>query len=417
MIANPATNASDLEIGPWSGINNAIAPDRQVFQPSKDGSSRPSLVSASNVDLTDDGWPRSRPSLALDTALSNGLGGWEVGGRLFFQDGVTLYERAATDAALITGLSYRAALAEHWGKVYVTDGAKHWEIDGTSVRSWGLPIPTLAGLTQGAGSLYAPGKYLVRAAFVDANSNEGGVSPTYEIELSGTAGTAAKPAQEGGIALSVQGATADVVQVNLYVSEANQKTTSFAGVVPIDSANDVLITGIESIGDPPRTEFMQGPITNADGLCSFRAFMLMWRENYIFRSEAAQPHLFHRLSVMQFPDAVVGAEGVAGGLWVATARGLWWVTGESPEQWVPVRKTTTPVLAGSMLISGAHIPRLQTDGLVALFATETGLVAGMPDGITMNMTENVYRFPSGSRASFSYVERDGLHQILIGITE
>src|SRR5574343_155339 len=187
-------------IGPFAGIDNVHIATNNVFQVPERGEQRlMNVVSATNLDFMDEGWARSRKLLSDDTTLVAGLGGWDVGGRMFFQDDSTLYERTTTDTALITGLRARAMLCEHWGKVYVTDGTNHWELDGQTVRDWGLPVPAVT-LSPGTGHLEA-GTYLVQVAFVDALGNEGGTSDVSSATL--TTAT--------GIVISVSNASSSVV--------------------------------------------------------------------------------------------------------------------------------------------------------------------------------------------------------------
>ena len=395
-----------VSLGPWSGVDNVHSPDASTFQPPGELEKRlAALVAAPDVDIDDDGWPASRLPATTDTVLVSGRGGWSVGGRTFFQDGNTLYERLETDTALITGLSARAMLAEHWGRTYVTDGVQHWELDGQTVRDWGLPVPVLT-LYPGNGALTA-GTYLVQAAFVDAQGNEGGTSDIASASL--TSAT--------GIVVELAGASPRVVGVNLYVSRRDQKQTSWLATVQLGSFPYQITMDDVTAADPPKTEQMTGPISEAAGLFSFRAFLLMWRDSYVFRSEAAEPHLFHGDNMMQFGATVTSCEGVAGGMWIGTAKGLWWVQGDDPDKWVPIRKTFDAVSRGSTRIQGQKMARLQTDDLVALFVTESGLVAGLPNGNVLALTDGVYTFNPAQRASIAYAERDNLRQLFVGMVD
>lgn len=386
------------------GIDNVHAVDARTFQPPGHQEKRlAALVAATDVDLNNDGWVSSRNALEVDTALTTGIGGWSVAGRMFYQDGGTLYERTTTDTALITGLRARAMLTEHWGKVYITDGTTHWELDGQTMRDWGLPVPTLS-LSPGSGSLVA-GTYLVQAAFVDAQGNEGGTSDVASAGL--TDATA--------IVVDVAGASPTVASVNLYVSRKDQRHTSWLATVPLGRFPYTIQTDDTTAADPPKTEQMMGPISSAAGLFSFRAFLLMWRDSYVFRSEAAEPHLFHGDDFMQFGATVTACEGVAGGMWIGTTKGLWWVQGEDPSQWVPVRKTFNAVARGSKKIQGWKIPRLQTDEMTALFIDTSGLVAGTADGRDVHLTDGVYTLDPTLRASIAYAERGDLRQLLVGM--
>jgi len=393
-----------IALGGWSGVDNVHSPDARTFQPPGELEKRlAALVAASDVDLDDDGWPSSRKALATDTALTAGLGGCSIDGRMFFQNGSTLYERTSSDTALITGLTTRAMLAEHWGNVYVTDGTRHWEIDGQTVRDWGLPVPTVT-LSPGTGNLDA-GAYLVQVSFVDAQGNEGGTSDIASATL--TSAT--------GVVVEITGASPAVAAVNVYVSRRDQKQTSWLATVSLGSFPYLIQTDDTTAADPPKTEQMTGPISNAAGLFSFRAFLLMWRDNAVFRSEAAEPHLFHGDDFMQFNANVTACEGLAGGMWIGTENGLWFVQGDDPDKWIPVRKTFSAVARGSKQLQGSKIPKVQTDERVALFVTASELVACTADGRNIHLTDGVYKFDANQRASIDYNESGDLRQIFIGL--
>lgn len=404
-----------VKIGPFSGINNVQSSSASAFQVSEGKSI--AVVAANDVDLNDDGWPTNRLPIAIDTTIITPLGGWDIAGRMFYQAADRLYERTTTDIVLISGLVSRVSICEHWGLIFVTDGTNHWEIDGTTVRVWGLPIPEIV-LSPATGNLVA-GQYLVQCAFIDARGNEGGTSDTELVTL--TSAT--------GILVSISNQSPEVVGVNIYVSRRDQKQTSYLTTVALGNLPYTIINVDTTIADPPKTLQMTGPITSAAGIFSFRAFILMWRDGVVFRSESAEPHLFHGDNFMQFGSDVRACEGVTGknitgGMWIGTDNGLWWIQGEDPSSWLPIRKTFSSVLRGSIRIQGNKIKNLETDDLVALFATKSGLVAGMPDGTALHLTDGIYTFPSHARASFAYVEKaDPLHttndlrQILIGLVE
>lgn len=385
------------------GMNNVLHGTHQVFQvrQTANGAAPPLAVkSIVDFDLDSDGMLSARPGV-VQYPMSYPLGLWSVAGRLFKQSGDVLYEG---DTLLVQGLVGRVSIAEHWGYVYLTDGLRSYWLDSETVRPWGLPVPTVT-LTAATGAL-AAGRYLVQVSFSDALGNEGGASAVASIVL----------ATAGGFQVNVAGARPGATHANIYVGEAEQKHTSFLCQVAL-SALPYTVTSVRvSVADPPKTEQMIGPIVGAEGLFSFRAFLLMWRGQAVFRSEGAEPQLFHPYSIMQFPDQVKACAGVAGGLWIGTARGLWWVQGEDPSGWIPVQRSTQMVAWNAGLIDAAKIPKLQMQGTVALFATTRGLVVGTADGQLIELTDQ-YHFDltDDSRASFAFVERDGLQQLVVAI--
>lgn len=390
-----------VDLGPWSGIDNVHAPDHPVFGPPREGQRPAALTAAVDVDLDDAGQVRSRPGTTVLRAVRAPVQVWAGSGRWWVQDGDALVRDDGVVA--VTGLRRRAALVEHWGTVFGSDGSTHFQIlaDG-SATNWGLPVPAVS--VQAVTGALPTGTYLVQAAAVDAAGNEGGVSDL----------AAAVLAEGQSLLVEVAPLPRSVVAVNLYAGSAGQPRPTFQAQVPVTSLPYTLTT-LSGAADPPRTAQMQGPWTGLEGAASFRAFLLLWRGNAIVRSEAAEPHLFHPDNLMQFPAPVVGVVGVAGGLWVATAGGLWFVAGEDPGQWVPVQKTFRPVLAGGAAVPGGVIPAAQTGDLCGLFAAREGMWCGRPDGSLLNLTDQRYQFASGARASVAVTRRpaDGLSQILV----
>jgi hypothetical protein len=249
----------------------------------------------------------------------------------------------------------------------------------------------------------------VQATFSDARGNEGGACSPVEVVLSATGAIA--------VALSVLSDTTGATHLNIYVGEADQELTSFVGRVAL-AALPYTVTSVKvSAGDIPVTDYQGPPPSLLTGIVGHRAYLLAWRENVLFRSEPQEPHLFDYEHTFPFPDDIRACESVEGGLWVATAGGLWWMSGDSPEQWIPLHKTSTAAAKGSMLIEGHKIPRLETSGRVALFCTERGLVAGLPGGGVAHLTDGRYHFDPGVRVSMAYVERGDLRQILVAMVE
>lgn len=392
----------EIGIGPWPlGIDNVHPADHEVFQPRMGPDAPfPRLRAATDLDLSDRGRARTRPPVGTVLALTAPEGLLSLGGRLFHQDDGTLYEG---DTALITGLTQRALACSHAGLIFVSDGTAHYEIDAATVRTWGLPVPTLA-LAAVEGDLPA-GTYHVRASFSDARKNEGGTSKVYAITLNG----------EQDIAVTVSGATADAVKVNLYAGRAQQRHTSFVVQVAPAATPYTLTTVSVSESDPPRTEGMTGPWTGLRGLLSFRAFLMFWRDNVLVRSEAQEPHLFHGDSIYPFPGSITAVEGLVPGAWIGTDAGLWWMSGQDKDTWIPERKTTAAVFPGSLQVEGWKVPAAQTMDMVAVFVAEDGVLVGLPGGAVLNLTPD-YHFTTASRVSLCASRRADLNQLLIAVT-
>lgn len=399
-------------LSPFSGIDNVHYEGHVAFAPSAtEGGRITALLEASNLDLTDDGRLQTRKGMVETAELDTGQGAWEINGRYLVQSKGSLKEGVTT---FVTGLLRRASLVSHNGLIYGTDGTQYFEIEGTTVRNWGLPVPVLT-ITATPDSTSPPpatagpiaaGTYLVQASFSDSRGNEGGACDSYVATLSNV----------GNIVITLgTGSTTGATHVNLYVSPVNHEHTSFVAKVALASLPYSLTSTSVTVGDPPSSRGLTAPPAGLAGLVSHRAFLMGWRDNVIWRSEAQEPHLFDPEAILPFAGTVRACESVAGGLWVATSKGLVWVAGEDPQNWIPIQRTTAAATAGSMLIEGHKLGTLQTADLVALFCTSEGLVAGLPGGSVAHLTDGRYHFDPGARASFAYCERDDLRQIFIGL--
>jgi hypothetical protein len=409
MAKRPAASPAPqpIALGPWPlGVDNVHASDHAVFQVGGEAPAR--LVAASNLDLDDTGRLYRRPGLVTALADLVAVGAWEVAGRHFLQDGDgTLWEvRNGVAVAVVQELVRRPALVAHAGLIYGSDGTTHFELDGTTVRTWGLPVPIIRATYQ-AGAGFDAGRYQVQATFSDARGNQGGASSPVEVVLAAAGGIA--------VELSPLSLSAGATHLNIYAGRANQPVPSFVAQVALAALPYVATSLAVSAGDIARTEYMGGPAEGLVGLVSHRAYLCAWRDDTVFRSEPQEPHLFDYERHMLFNHPVQACESVAGGLWVGTTGGLVWVAGEGPETWIPSRRTKTAVAKGSLLIEGHKLPALETADLVALFCTASGLVAGLPGGGVVHLSDGRYHFDPGARVSLAYVERGELRQILIGV--
>jgi hypothetical protein len=376
---------------PCGGIDNVHAASHAVFQPRQvNGQPAPPerVQSVVDLDIDSDGAVSTRPGVATVHPTEVPVGLWGVGGREFWQSAGTLYEGTTIR---VTGLCRRVVLQEHGGSIFGTDGSKHFVLTGDTVATWGLPVPEIT--VRAVSGMLTAGRYLVQASFADMAGNEGGLCDFAAIDL----------IDGQSIEIDVIVSSPLVVAVNLYVGAAEQARVAFQRQVGV-SGFPCTLAELSLAADPPRTHQMQGPWEGLVGIASFRAFILVWRDQVVVRSEATEPHLFHPDNIMQFPNEVLGVFPLTSGVWVSTSGGLWWVAGEDPGSFIPSRKTTTPMLRGGGLAQGRFFPSLQTTDLVALMASREGLVAGRSDGTAVPMTYNRYHFAQGDEVSLAVAE-------------
>lgn len=387
------------------GMDNFHDSTHGAFQPqrasSKQWTSPERLKLVRDLDIDTVGNMDPRPGVAAVRTLTTPQGLWSIASRMFYQAAGVLYEylTSNTQRTLVTGLVKRAVLVDHGGLIWGSDGTQNFVINGATVSVWGVPVPTVT-ITNTTGTL-PPGRYLVQGSWSDAVGNEGGVSDLVSTTLV-TAG-----------AISVTALVpSGVTHLNIYASQGDQAHTSFVAKVPVASLPYTIAAPVSET-DPPVTEQMTGPWAGLEGIASFRAFLLLWRDNVVVHSEAQEPHLFHADSIWSFPATVRAVAPVGDGVWVATAQGLWWVSGEDPASMIPLYKSSVVCAKGSLVVQGPTIQTLQTHDPVALFIAPTGLVAGLSGGVVVHLTQDVYHVGLVSQVSLAVAERNGTRQLFI----
>lgn len=390
-----------IELSPFAGINNQADPDSELFlsRRTQQGTTPAFVREAMDVDLSVSGEFVSREPAVLETALSEPKGMWKIAGKLAYQDGPDFYWDGTKVAS---GLIRRVVHTSYWGSYFLTDGATHFEITAEGgVRMWGLPVPTVT-LAPTSGNLPV-GSYVIKAAFVDATGNEGGTSDAVSVTL-----TSIK-----GIQVDVANA-ARVASVRVYCSPVDQPEPVLVGDYalndfPVDITANPSEDGMITVSDS-----LRGPPSNAAGLATFRAFLMLWRDNQVFRSEPAEPHVFYPRNFMTFPSDVTAIEASEAGMWVGTKAGLFWVTGDDPKTWIPKRRLPDAIAIGSCMLEDYELPFLGEKGLIALFISpKNGIIAGLENGSTVVLGN--YTLPDVSRASIGLVERGDYRRLVIAL--
>lgn len=405
--------AEPTSLGPWPlGLDNVHDPRHRVFQLPGKNQPPARLKIATDVDLTDEGWPSTRLPATTVQTLTEGLGLWSFGDRAFYQDGANLYEIGTVDP-IVTGLTRRIEFVEYGNRLLLSDGSTHKELDATTVRAWGLPVPVVT-LSATAGATFPAGIYRVEVTFFDGR-NEGGSSIPRLITLS----------SPSNIQVSVSGHDARAQSMRLYVGESNQEPNYGRTIAISGSGPQVFQAGYATVvGKPPVTRNMAGPISGLTSLATFKSFVLAGKSDTVFRSEGQQPHLFDYTRFVSFPENITEsgtaplATDAGSGWWQGTEGGLYWVFGENPQDWKPAKKTNGRVLAGCAVVPGGFFPTLQTSNPVAVYVGQTGVMICLVSGEVIPVTQDRYHvdISAYTRASFALSTRGEFRQLLVGLS-
>lgn len=397
---------TEFAFGPWpAGQDTFHAPSHAVFQLS-DGR-RERLAVAVNVNIDDEGWALRRAGLIQRLSLSNGLGTFAFGSFLFVQDGGTILsidQTAWTSTSLVTGLtaSARVLFYEHAGQVWWTNGEACGRIDASgTAHGWGYNKPGHCVLSALSGPL-AAGTYQVACTAQYADGAESGTGRASEIALpEGSAISVALPDVPDG-----------AESINIYVTNSNLHGLMWQKNV-LASKMPTAIIAVRDTKRPLRTQF-RGPPPAGTGIFSYRGLLLIYRDGALFRSSGISHHLFLATQSETLPSAILAGAGLSGGFWRVTAHGAWWTVGQNPVDWHTEHTDTIEYAAGSMMISGLLIPKLEETRQIALFFSTRGLMVGLPDGRMINLATDQLRIDvHNKRASFILKDKDSLRSLIV----
>lgn len=213
--------------GPWLGINNRL-PDYALSVRDKGDW----LRDAVDVDIDNAGKARRRAAVSLVQAMTNAdslhmtsaTAGYLRRGSAIYAITLPVYSET-----LFKVLSADAPLswAEFNGSLYYSNGTDSGRIDGGVAYPWGLATPDAPTCTTVLGSLYA-GTYQVGVSYYNnVTGEEGGISASSNPSLSA----------DGGIRVTLPGASAGATHVNVYFSTVNGSIPMWIGSYAIGTAS------------------------------------------------------------------------------------------------------------------------------------------------------------------------------------
>jgi hypothetical protein len=247
------------------------------------------------------------------------------------------------------------------------------------------------------------GRYLVAVSTENAQGVESGAT-VVPVELG----------SDGGIRFTFQTLDPGAVWVNLYASEANGKTPFWQQTIPLLSEYDLVAVGLST--DPLRTAGLHPPPLGQI-VRGYRGRVLVAKDSALYWSQPLAYHQFKLATDVQlFADRVVLLEPTEGGFYVATSRTTWWVSGDDPEAWTPREIDNHYVFEGAALRVPSHlIAGLESGTEIPVWATDHGLVAGLPGGQIKHLTYDSVAMDRFSSARFGLREENGLRQIITSL--
>lgn len=414
-----------ISLGPWPlGVDNVHAPSHRVFQVPGQGQPPARLRAATNVNLDDEGWPSAIPGTSVvGDPLAEGTRLVSADGTLFTQDGATL---AWGEEGLVDGL-VGPLVTHEWpvggGRLWCTDGVQRFQIRDGVFKPWGLvkPTPVIVDLEEGVTGTLRAGAYLVattlRSGLLnDPTAQESGAYAPIEVELE----------TPGGFTVDQVVSDTNATHVAFYISAVNGSEPLLVSIVAVTENPDTFVRSASlTLTSPAQLGVTRFPLLTLGAgpppmgilaIGSLQAFLLVGAGANVYRSRPGQPWLFDLgMAIQVFPTAITTVVGLQSGAWVGTYGGLYWLAGDAPESWRRVRVCPDRIIPHGAVVPGGAIPALQTDALVALFATTTGLVAGLPDGSIRRLTQDRYHLPAATAVRIVYHESE--RRFFVAVTE
>jgi hypothetical protein len=125
--------------------------------------------------------------------------------------------------------------------------------------------------------------------------------------------------------------------------------------------------------------------------------------------------------MQMFGSRIVLVEPVPDGVYVAIeSGGTFWIEGTSPADWRVRQVDDRRVAEGAAArVLASRLPWLesQLEVMVPVWATQDGLVAGLPGGLLRAPQASNIAMDAHKKASVAYVERPNLRQILTTLRE
>ena len=392
-----------IKLTPWLGQNNIWDEYDLRFTPTSER--QVPVTAAVNVDWDVGGKAYLRPGSTLAKAGTAYKSAFPFGSHCLIQDGGTLYKADTSFnlTSLETGLSSSLAFeyVEYGGQVYMTNSevCRRFTSAG-NLLNWGMTVPPVATLGTTAGSL-DQATYRVTCTLVDASGVESGAPKAAELTTS------------GAITVDLSSMDSNATHVNIYAARGDLPELYWNQKVAV-GALPATITDVQVSDRVLRNKYLRGPIPGSNVFSHF-GYLMLCKDNFVFRSRGQAPHLFHpRSEILTFPSDVQGGGSVRDGFYIATSGGLFWISGSEPVKWFATRKDDTAYAKGMFRFPGRYFPELNTDDTVVAFGYKGGVAFGLPSGIVRYVTHDRLRLASTpSQISMLYRENNAIHQLLM----
>jgi len=354
------------------------------------------LVIADNVDMRRQSKVTRRPGFA-DTAYVPAAtihSAWADKQLFIFQEGTSLKRfRSATDVVTLrSGLTAGGKISAY----RLQNNHVHWSnttetgvIDpGGSARELGITPPAREAGSVVSGEL-GEGRYLYSFTFVEGDGRESGAPLSTLREVP----------ENSGLSFTFSAGLAR----NFYITEENGEELYLAATV-LAGETSFTYRSRSPLTSIALNRMNMGPPAPWDDIDWFRATLLTAVEDRVEWTMEFDYELRDiAMGYMLFGEKVHVVAGLQNGFYVGTESAHWWYEGDNMNNLVMVQVADYGAIPGTKVhIAGGVVGTGESTERIPLWATEKGIVMGLPGGTLRNAHENKVDFPGGKSGTALY---------------
>lgn len=380
-----------IEFKGFRGLRNDVDPERLESG---------DLVVAENVDLDNSGRLSRRSGYVLQMAGDvHSL--WADSEVCLFVQGSTL-KRLNDDlstATSVKSLSSNDPVSYDRlnDTVYYSNGTDTGAFGPAGVRSWGLTPPDVLPAISLTGGNSPAGTYQYTMTYLRTDGQESGAGPTGTVELT----------EKGGIIFGYLPVSddPDVTHKAIYLTPANGEVLYRA--MELDNSTTTAVYTGEGLGlvTPLDTRYLMPPPAG-HVIAHHYGRMLVATDRYLYHSEAMAPELFDYRRFTPLPHRITLVAPTIGGVFVGTDNNIAWLAGPDADSFTYEEKADYGAIQGTLSYVPSNLLALDIPPQnIPVWTGEKGIVAGLPDGSLISLTEARYRMDNTSKQGAAYFDR------------
>ncbi len=267
---------------------------------------------------------------------------------------------------------------------------------------FGLPLCSSPSLSATSGTLRA-GTYQVSCTFVDISGAESGSSVPQYITLSSNSNI---------IFTAPNSALSNITSVNVYCSTTDGQRLYFNQNVSLGGS--VVISSVNTSATPLR-RFNIYPAPSGDEIKYYRGRLYIVEDNILWYSEPLQYEQYQLdRNYIEFTENIINILPVENGIWVGTEKGIYYLSGNTPEEFTMTLKECVKIVKGTpQKFSGSYIQLDNTPiGYKWLVTTDIGIFVLFNQGVIINLTATNLSIDKAIKGTSVFLQAQGLNQYL-----